>query len=304
MEYKAYQHIEKFGREECEGIDKGKVYIQPKIDGTNSCVWIKDGIIHAGSRKRELNQHDDNAGFYNTIIKDNSIQEYLLDHKNQILYGEWLVPHTIKYYNDDAWKKFYIFDVFEYDEIANTGNYVPYDLYSKELDKYNIKYIPCLAIIDNPTLDDFKQQLELNKYLLCNKSNIGEGIVIKNYDYHNKYGRQTWAKIVAEEFFNNKKDLRSKNHDLKINNDFEIKITNEYITDSIIYKEYAKVIDEYKNANQNEKIGRVLSNVYNSFIDEDLLTVVRKNKNCSINFNYLKKCSNNRVKEVLKNELF
>ena len=28
----------------------------------------------------------------------------------------------------------------------------------------------------------------------------GEGVVIKNYDYKNKYGRQTWAKIVTNEF--------------------------------------------------------------------------------------------------------
>ena len=34
MEYKSYQHIEKLGREECDGILNGTVTIQPKIDST------------------------------------------------------------------------------------------------------------------------------------------------------------------------------------------------------------------------------------------------------------------------------
>ena len=38
MQYKSYQHIEKLGRDEVEGILKGKCYIQPKIDGTNSVL--------------------------------------------------------------------------------------------------------------------------------------------------------------------------------------------------------------------------------------------------------------------------
>ena len=35
MQYRSYQHIEKLGRDEVEGILNGKCYIQPKIDGTN-----------------------------------------------------------------------------------------------------------------------------------------------------------------------------------------------------------------------------------------------------------------------------
>ena len=55
MEYKSYQHIEKLGREECEGVLNGTVTIQPKIDGTCSVVWLgEDGTVHAVSRKRKL----------------------------------------------------------------------------------------------------------------------------------------------------------------------------------------------------------------------------------------------------------
>ena len=44
--------------------------------------------------------------------------------------------------------------------------------------------------------------------------------------------------------------------------------------------------------------------MYESFLEEDLLTVVRKNKNCTISFVAMRAESNKRVKEVLKEELF
>ena len=72
----------------------------------------------------------------------------------------------------------------------------------------------------------------------------------------------------------------------------------------LIRKEYAKVLNDYPNAKRNELIGRTLSSVYESFIEEDLLTVVRKNRKCTINFIRMKIESDNRVKEVLKDELF
>ena len=53
---------------ETDGIELGKVYVFPKIDGTNGSVWIDDGIIKAGSRNRELTLDNDNAGFYLSLI--------------------------------------------------------------------------------------------------------------------------------------------------------------------------------------------------------------------------------------------
>jgi hypothetical protein len=41
--------------------------------------------------------------------------------------------------------------------------------------------------------------LDKNTHLMQD-GEIGEGIVIKNYDYVNKWGRVVWAKIVRNEF--------------------------------------------------------------------------------------------------------
>ena len=61
-----YQHIERIGTDETDGILIGSVYVFPKLDGTNASVWLNsDGTIGAGSRNRTLSAQSDNAGFVN-----------------------------------------------------------------------------------------------------------------------------------------------------------------------------------------------------------------------------------------------
>ena len=297
MQYKSYQHIEKLGNKEVEGILKGKCSIQPKIDGTNGVVWLgDDGIIHAGSRRRDLTLDNDNAGFYNTVIKDDNIRKYLLDHKDHYLYGEWLVPHTIRYYHPESWKHFYVFDIFSYDR-----GYIPYDEYSKELDKYGISYIPEIISIDNPTMEDLTKYLKETKYLIP-EDKMSEGIIIKNYEYRNQYGRCTYAKIVAEEFFNTKSILRMKNHEAK-DKTSEKDIVTMMLSEPLIRKEFAKIKLAYPDARRQELIGRTLNTIFHVFIHEELLDYIEKKKPL-INFYYLKKECDERVKEVLRSELF
>lgn len=297
MEYRTYQHIEKLGNKEVEGILKGKCSIQPKIDGTNGVVWLgDDGIIHAGSRNRDLSLDNDNAGFYNTVIKDDNIRKYLLDHKDHYLYGEWLVPHTIRYYHPESWKHFYVFDIFSYDR-----GYIPYDEYSKELDKYGISYIPEIISIDNPTMEDLTKYLKETKYLIP-EDKMSEGIIIKNYEYRNQYGRCTYAKIVAEEFFNTKSILRMKNHEAK-DKTSEKDIVTTMLSEPLIRKEFAKIKLAYPDARRQELIGRTLNTIFHVFIHEELLDYIEKKKPL-INFYYLKKECDERIKEVLRSELF
>lgn len=304
MEYKKYQHIEKLGREDCEGVLEGDaVYCFPKIDGTNACLFLDDdGELQAGSRNRQLTLENDNAGFFREMLNYPEYKEYLKAHPNHILYGEFLVKHTIKTYSEEAWRKLYVFDVFEVGSEESQSRYLSYDEYVPELEKFGIEYIPVLAILDHPSKENIVALAKENHYLMPDDKNIGEGIVVKNYGYRNKYGRTIWGKVIAEEFYGTKEKLRSKNHEIK--SDFEAKVARDYITDAVIKKEYAKLKLERPDAKQNEMIGRVLNAVYTTFLKEDLADVVQKNKNCTINFKYMKKQSDYRVKEVLADALF
>ena len=106
MIFKAYQHIEKLGSTEVDGILSGICYLSYKIDGTNGLIYLSNDLkcIKFGSRKRELTKEEDNANFLNNITANeevyNDLFNYLSKHPTYIIYGEWLVPHTIKKYKD------------------------------------------------------------------------------------------------------------------------------------------------------------------------------------------------------------
>lgn len=292
MEFKKYQHVERFGTIETEGIENGMCYVFPKIDGTNAQLWW-NGELCAGSRNRELVVGADNAGFYEWAKKQTVFKDFFAEYPNLRLYGEWLVPHTLRTYEESAWRNFYVFDVMDGDE------YMPYDEYSKLLEKYGIEYIPPICKVENPTYERLVNQLEKNDYLIEDGKGTGEGIVIKNYDYRNKFGRVVWAKIVANEFKakHRKKDVS----ELKEAKIIEQEIAEKFITKSLVEKEFAKINAE---AGWSSKfIPRLLNTVFYCLVKEESWNFIKEFKNPTIDFKRLSFFTNNRIKELMP-ELF
>jgi len=298
MEFRKYQHIERFGTDEVDGIEFGKCYIFYKIDGTNGSLWLNNGVLKGGSRTREVSLENDNAGFYNTMVQNNNIINYLKKHPTHRLYGEWLVPHTLKTYREDAWKKFYVFDVC-IDKEDGTMEYIPYDIYKTMLDEFNIDYIPPLAIITNPTYESLIKCLDkTGQFLIEDGKGLGEGIVIKNYDFYNKYKRQTWAKIVTNEF-------KEKHHkemgcpEYKAEKMIEEKIVEDFCTDTFIEKEYAKIINE-QGGWQSKYIPMLLGRVFSELIKEESWNIVKTYKYPKINYKTLNALVIQKIKQTKK----
>lgn len=309
MNYKKYQHIEKLGNSEVEGILNGTCYLTYKIDGTNSCIWLKeDKTLGFGSRNRELSLDNDNAGFMNTLCKldfnpytDTKIasqlyqqlHHYLSRHPNYIIYGEWLVPHTIKRYNSDSWKKLYLFDVYD----AENNVYINYDIWTEEMKKYpEINVIPLIAKLENPSEEDIKKYLEDTGNFLLSEG-LGEGIVIKNYAFVNKYGRTTWAKLLTEDFRNKKEHVKQFANENKEDNPVEYKII-KLMTVEHIQKEYHKLI-ESKGEFNSKMIFELLNRVFNEFFKDNWEIILKKFKNPTIDFKRLKQLSDIKTKEIL-----
>ena len=300
MEFKKYQHVERFGNSEVLGIENGKCYIFPKIDGTNSSVWLSEGKICAGSRNRELSEDKDNAGFYKEIIKDENIRKYLEKHPTHRLFGEWLVPHSLKTYRDDAWRKFYIFDVCIDTDSGEGLKYLSYEEYKPLLDECDLNYLAPLRVIKNGTYDNFIQCLNQNDVLIQDGQGTGEGIVIKNYDFYNKYGRQTWAKIVTSEF----KEKHSKIKGVSVieNKLIEEKIVDEFVTSAFIEKEYSKIVND-KQGWSSQYIPMLISKIFYELINEEMWNIIKKFKNPTINFKILNTMVINKIK-IVKSEIF
>jgi hypothetical protein len=292
MEFKKYQHIERLGTTETDGIEIGTAWVFPKIDGTNSSLWWNNGI-QAGSRNRHLTLDDDNAGFYEWALKQDNLKTFFTSHPALRLYGEWLVPHTLKTYEESAWRNFYVFDV-RLDE-----RYLPFEEYRDLLEPYNINVIPPICKVKNPTTDRLVNQLEKNGYLIKDGEGLGEGVVIKNYDYKNKHGRVIWAKIVRNDF--KAKHWSNEPGEIKERKEVEQEIADKYITTALVEKEFAKIKNE--DGWSSKFIPRLLGIVYYSLVKEETWNFVKEFKNPRIDFRRLNTLSIQRIKE-LKPEIF
>lgn len=303
MAFERYQHICKMGSDDVEDIEFGICYIFPKLDGTNTSVWFEDDEIKVGSRNRVLSFDNDNQGACAVVCSDPRIKVFFKKHPNLRLYGEFLVPHTIKDYRDDAWRKFYIFDVVDgIEDIENLTipHYLTYEEYQPMLEEFGLDYIILTQKIINPSYENLLHCAETNTFLMKDGAGAGEGIVIKRYDYINKYGRRTWAKIVLNEFKEkHKKVMKADEFENKV---FEDEVVQQFLTDEFIEKEYAKIVS-LEDGWRAQYIPRLLNTTYSEFIKDYMWEIVKKYKNPKINFKYLQVYVYNKVK-VVKEELF
>lgn len=307
MEFRKYQHIERVNTSSTDGLLNGTCYITPKIDGTNASIWLgEDGEVHCGSRKRDLTNGDDNAGFREWVKTQPQFKAYLSKHPTHRLYGEWLVPHTIKDYIDEAWRNFYVFDVTkitgEFDtKGVEIEKYIPYEEYAWRLETYGITFLKPLAVIENPTIEQLKELMENNTFMM-KEGCFGEGIVIKNYNFVNKYGRINWGKMVRAEFH---EKMGQKPHRIKEQvgyGEIETAIVNTYITEALIDKEKAKIENE-NNGWESKYIGQLLGMVWHCLIEEEMWNILKKYKNPRIDFKQLNTLTIMKIKE-LKKDLF
>ena len=306
MDFKKYMHLERFGTTEVENIQFGECFIFPKIDGTNACVWLDgNGNVKAGSRNRDLTLDKDNAGFYAWVSQQDNVIEYLNKNPQHRLYGEWLVPHSLKTYRQDAWRRFYVFDVaidkVEETEGAHSLKYLNYNNYVDDLKEFGLDFIPPLCIIKNADYESLISKLASNVFLIEDGKGAGEGIVIKNYDFRNKYGRTTFAKIVTSEF----KEKHAKEMGgsvIKTSDLVEELISQKFITKALVEKTKSKIENE-NNGFGSKNIPQLLNTVYYELVKEEIWEILKEFKYPAINFKTLKHFSTARTKELIP-ELF
>lgn len=292
-----YDHLERWGHTEVDGIEVGECLIFPKIDGTNARVWLHEpGRLGFGSRNRELSSlDDDNQGFREWGEANAGPLLASLDAMGgrKILYGEWLVPHTIRTYRPDAWRRFYVFDVWD----ADAERYLHFDAYSSILDNAGVDVVGPLATIRNPTAEQVYSMLEANSYLMKDGAGAGEGLVIKNYDWTNRFGRQPWAKVVRTGFKENNKKLFGAP---KMGEAFqvEVAIAEEFCTPSLVAKERAKIEADLPDepGASRRLIPQLLGTVFYCVVQEELWLAIKKHKSPTIDFRKLRKHVEGQVK--------
>jgi hypothetical protein len=322
MKFKKYPHLERLGTDHVEGIELGTTYVFPKLDGSNASVWITENnaetfpalTLECGSRNRQLNWklanlppetlttgdfEADNAGFAQSLYKNDPVRKLLEEYTSFRLFGEWLVPHTLQNYRKDCWRKFYVFDVFS----ETQDRFLTYEEYQPILEKYGVEYIPCIKKIQNGTYEMFKREADNCKYLLDLEKfpdAKGEGVVIKNYDWRSKNGSYTSAKIVLQEF----KDENAKVFGPTVISNVSNAqlIADKACTETLVEKEYQKIVLLEKGWS-SKLIPRLLHTVYYSVVTEELWNCLKEVKSGSVNFKELQNYCILKVKQF-KPEVF
>lgn len=295
--YSKYQHVEKLASDEVDGILFGECYVFPKIDGTNAHVWYDGLTMRCGSRNRELSLDNDNAGFMGWAVNNEALWRLITELGEDVhVYGEWLVPHSLKTYRDDAWRRFYVFDVVVGDR------HMPYEEYKEICDRVEYDdYLSPLRVIKNPTEEQLYRTLEENRVLIGDGSGVGEGVVIKNYEFVNRFGRQVWAKIVTTEF--KEKHVKAMGHPItQGQKHIEEEIVSEYVNSSLVDKVHAN-IQQDSGGWSSKYIARLLQTVYYDLVREHSWDYVKQHKNPKLDYKTLMRFCNQRTKQ-LRPDLF
>ncbi len=304
--FRKYDHLERLGHRNTRNIELGLVHVFPKLDGTNASVWWDGEEVQCGSRNRVLTAEADNAGFHAWVHGEDPkalwLRQLVTACTDIVIYGEWMVPHTLKTYRLGTWRRFWIFDVYDRDR----GTYMAWEEYNHMLTDaedpaQKLDLIEPLCTIQDPSEDQMRAQVETNTYLIQDGAGLGEGVVLKNYPWRTPGA--PWAKVVRNCFKEENArafGIAEKHGEKQV----EVEIAAEFVTPHLVGKTRAKVLLDIANElnvdtsetnwqqsvqenHRNRVIPQLLGRVYHDLIEEEMWTILKKHKGCTIDFKKL-----------------
>lgn len=268
-EIKKYTDIVRYGKSGTKDVLKKGDYITitEKMDGANASFRIDKTNplgISCYSRNKPLDAENNLGGFYEWVLNNIvPIKDKL--NPNYIYYGEWMNPHKVKY-KEEIYKNFYMFSIWDLSEELN--QYLSDDIVKFEAKKLDIKTVNYFyegEFINYDHLMNF-----VGKSDLTLEPNTGEGIVIKNVDYFDKYNRQCFVKLVSDKFTEIKKQKVPKTDKSMIEGYIELmSVLTRARVDKMLYK----IVDEGIIPDEDiciENMGNILK-IINGLVYEDIL---------------------------------
>lgn len=267
MEQKKFTDIVRLGHKNTIGVlnEGDNIIIQEKIDGANASFRRDGENIRAYSRNHELNEQNNLGGFYQfTQTPTDAFRvEYLIN--GWIYFGEWLNPHKVKY--PEYQKQFFLYDIYDVD----SKMYHPFEIVRFEAKRLGLNLVPVFYEGQYQSfehLQSFVGRTDLGGKL--GDLDTGEGIVVKNVDYRDRFGNQMYVKLVTDAFREVQKQKAPK--DPKIELTQEQVFVQQVVTEARIEKLLHKFVDEgiLDEVFGIEDMGTILKNM-NPRIIEDIL---------------------------------
>lgn len=243
-----------------------EIIIQEKLDGANASFKREGDQIICYSRNTQLDESNTLRGF-STWVHSTFKPEDLVE--DGIYFGEWLVRHKLDYGENE--NKFYLFDIYD----TELERYISFDLVKHQSEKLEIPTVPVFYKGQFQSLEHV--QSFVGKSML---GEVGEGVVVKNVTYQNKYGDQQFTKFVSDHFAEVSK---VKKHNVKTSDplgefiDSTVtkarvsKIIHKLVDENILNEDYA--IEDMGVILKNATV-RVIEDVLKEELDE-LIKVVK-----------------------------
>lgn len=270
-EMKKYQSIVRHGKKGTHLTleDGSDIVIMEKLDGANASFLIGDGKLRCFSRNTELDPSNTLRGFYEWV---QSLTKEQQPREGLILFGEWLCRHKLDYGENE--NKFYLFDVYD----TEKEEYLSFDEVSNVADQLDLLLVPVF----------YAGKFQSMEHILSfvGKSELGEkgeGVVVKNYSYRDRYGKQLFTKFVSDEFSEMQNVKKQK---IKTQADALDEFVNNTVTKARVQKILHKLVDEdiIKEDYAIEDMGSILKGFGSRIVDDvieeelDVLLKVLKQK--------------------------
>lgn len=299
MVQKKYTDVVRLGHKSTVGVlnEGDNIIIQEKLDGANASFTLDELDLKMYSRNTELSESKTLGGFYN-FVKDSFENKKELLNPNYIYFGEWLNPHKVKYENYE--KHFFLFDIYSKSE----NKYLDFSVVKLEANNLGLNLIP---VFYEGKYDSYEQ---LEKYVGSTALNakigdkvLGEGIVVKNVDYVDRFGNQMYVKLVVDEFVEVQKQKKSSDPNSYKSTD-EYKLAESLVTKARVEKTIFKLRDEGLIADNLEKkdIGLIFKESINR-VYADLIKEESDSINSELDEKLFRKHTSSITKNIILNHL-
>ena len=267
MSFKSYPKIHRLGKEETDGILDTPVIIQEKIDGANVSIWLDKKKVKCGTRTRELPDDESFNGFVEAVKENKLIKFWLMKNPDCRLYAEWLVKHTITY-PETAYKKIYLYDIYNDKE----DMYWTQDSVKTVASQLNLEYPQIFIHSKQVTEDEIKEHV--GKTLVPEAAN-GEGVVIKNPNFKDKWGNHCYAKVVHEKFKESNAIVFGGNNKHS-ESYWEMYVVNKYCTLGRVQKIMQKLQAETEKRLDKENTSEIAGRCMHDMISEEAWEIFNK----------------------------
>ena len=241
MQMKKFMDIERLKPAFLPGFEIGDhIIIQEKIDGANFSIRYdaEHDVIGAFSRKRELDFGNNLRGAWQWAQELNKELVRSVLGTDLILFGEWLVRHTVPY-PEEKYNQAYFYDIYD----AGSQSYLPQDLVKQYVDQLALNYVPVFYDGEFTSWDDVKQYVGKTEM----GGEYGEGVVVKNQSKLNNPNTRLpfYTKIVAEKFCETKGQKHNKPADMEKIAERERlqELTETVVTEARVRKLLHKLVD-------------------------------------------------------------